>query len=211
MAFLLPIPTSSLSEEGRQEQRTAMRRTGSKLFFDGFRNLFGGLGLDTAAKNLRRYRSGLGGTQVYSDQEIEEHPLITEAEDTNRTRITSRTLTAQTDDKSFNDRLLSLKDGEEMRIDDHWQAQGKLSSLMDKIRNPDTFAAFGPFDVRSTNDLLARRRGNRLYVTGTVRHGFDEESERDKKERGSWRFHPKGGKHLRLQQRSDRFGRGERP
>ena len=92
-----------MSEEGQQGQRTALRRAGSKLFFDGFRTLFSALGLDTAAKNLRRYRSGLGGTQVYSDREIEEHPLITEAEDTNRTRITSRTLPALTDRKDLID------------------------------------------------------------------------------------------------------------
>jgi hypothetical protein len=174
--------TSAASLLGN-EQKARVRQFGAKAFFDGFRTLFGIAELDTAAKNPRRYRSAVGGTQVYSDQEIEEHPLITEAEDSNRTRFLAQTVTAQSGNNYNNDRLLNLRDGGEFRFVDHYKASGKLDSFISKLRNPNTFAAFGPFDVRSTSDLVARRKGNRLYVTGTVRHGFDEETEQERKDR----------------------------
>jgi hypothetical protein len=183
MAILLPVPASSFSDEGQRQQRAGLAQARSKLFFDSAQTLFGMFGLDTAAKNLRRYRSGIGGTQTYSDEEIAEHDLITEAEDRNRTRFISQTLTARTGKEDLNDHLLTLKDGDEYRIQDHWKSSAKLNGVIEKLLHPDTFEAFGQFDVRSTSDLKARRKGNRLYVTGTVRHGFDEETEQEKNKR----------------------------
>lgn len=77
-----------------------VRHLGSRLFFDAAHGLFGLAGLDTAAANLRRYRSGLGGTRTYGTDEIAAHPLLMEAEDANRSRITSRTLTGRTNNTS---------------------------------------------------------------------------------------------------------------
>lgn len=162
------------------EQKARVRQFGAKAFFDGFRTLFGVAGLDTAAKNLRRYRSAVGGTQVYSDQEIEEHPLITEAEDTNRSQFTARTLTGQTDNEELNSRILNLPDGGTDVINDHWKTPGNLKSAWNKLRHPNTFASFGSFDVKSNSNLTLRRKGNKLFVTGTVRHGFDEETEEER-------------------------------
>lgn len=182
----LPTARTSVSSAAStmsESQRAGLRRFGSKLFFDGFRTLFGGLGLDTAAKNLRRYRSGVGGTQAYSDQEIEEHPLITEAEDTNRTLFTSRTLVGKRDNKDLNDRLLNLVDGGEEKVVDLWKTSNKFPGIGEKMRHPNTLTAFGPFDIRSTSDFTARRKGDKLYLTGTVRHGFDEETEEEVRER----------------------------
>ena len=170
--------SSGVSSLGRN-QWESLKQRGSKLFFDGFRTVFDLAGLDTAAKNLRRYRSAAGGTQTYSDKEIEEHPLVTEAEDSNRTLFTSRSLTGQTQNVNLNNRLLNLRDGGKEKINDFWKTPGKLQGTMDKLHHPGTFAAFGPFDVRSTSDLVARRKGNKLYVTGDVRHGFDEETEKE--------------------------------
>ena len=42
-------------------------------FFDTVGSVFRGLGFDTAADNLARYRSGVGGTHVYSNAEIARH------------------------------------------------------------------------------------------------------------------------------------------
>lgn len=95
--------SSGVSSLG-QNQWQSLKQRGSKLFFDGFRTLFNAAGLDTATKNLRRYRSAVGGTQAYSDQEIEKHPPVTEAEDTNRTLFTSRTLVGMIDNKDLNER-----------------------------------------------------------------------------------------------------------
>lgn len=174
--------SSGISSLG-QNQWESLKQRGSKLFFDGFRTVFGLAGLDTAAKNLRRYRSAVGGTQVYSDREIDEHLPVTEAEDTNRTLFSSRTLIGKTDNKDINDRLLNMADGGEEKIVDLWKTSRKFQGIDDKIRYPNTFAAFGPFDVRSTSDLVARRKGNKLYFTGKIRYGFDEENDQEVKDR----------------------------
>lgn len=180
MAVLLPIPSSSLPDE---EQRADLKRRGSHAFFGLAEGLFGALGLDTAAGNLRRYRGARGGSRAYTDKEIEEHPLVTEAEDTNRTKFTAQTLTGKSKNVSNNNKLLNLRNGDEFRFKDYWEARGKLDGISPKLRNLDTFLSFGSFDVRSTGDLTARRKGDRLHVTGTVRHGFDEETEEEKQKR----------------------------
>lgn len=139
--------------------------------------------LDTAAKNLRRYRSATGGIQDYSDEEIEEHPLVTEAEDRNRRRFVASTLTATSGNDYNNRGLRELKDGGRFEFNDHWESEIGTRNPVNVARNPDAYAAFGAAQVRSGGGLVADRRGNRIYVSGTIKHGFDEETKDEQKER----------------------------
>ena len=56
---------------GEEElQNSASADEDSREFFDIAETVFNLLGYDTAADNLRRYRSGVGGTRTYSADEI---------------------------------------------------------------------------------------------------------------------------------------------
>ncbi|MBV1799656.1 hypothetical protein [Siccirubricoccus sp. G192] len=68
----------------------------ARNFFSLTERGFDFFGYDTAAENLRRYRSGQGGLEEYSNREIERHPALLEAEDTSRTRFESFTFTGRT-------------------------------------------------------------------------------------------------------------------
>jgi hypothetical protein len=140
--------------------------------------------LDTAAKNLRRYRSAVGGVHEYTDHEIEEHPLITEAEDSNRSQFIAKTLTGTAGNEANNRGLRGLRDGGRFEFKDHWESAIGTNNPVNVARNPDTYAAFGAAQIRSGGDLVANRRGDKIFITGTVRHGFDEETpdERSRRE-----------------------------
>lgn len=171
--------TSLLSDE----QKARLRQSGSKAFFDGFSSLFGAAGLDTAAKNLRRYRSAKGGIQDYSDEEIEDHSLVTEAEDSNRSRFVASTLTATSGNDYNNRGLRELKDGGRFEFSDHWESAIGTRNLFNVARNPDAYGAFGAAQVKSGGGLVANRKGNRIHVSGTITHGFDEETKDERKKR----------------------------
>ncbi len=153
----------------RRDDRPTLGLQAARTFMGTVERIFDLFGLDDAADNLRRYRSGQGGERFYSDDEIAEHALITEAENEARTRFESQTFTGRTGHKVLNQRLLGLRNGEEYEFPDSWDRNYGLSAVL----RPATYAAFGRFGVESRGDFKARRRGNRLYVTGTVTHDFD--------------------------------------
>lgn len=137
----------------------------ARNFFDVAQGAFDTLGYRTAAENLRRYRSGRGGTQNYTDEEIAAHPALLGAEDANRTDFEQATFTGRSENKQNNAKLLGLADGEEYAFEDYWQSR----SALDK---PSTYLAFGRNSVESTGGFLARRDGDSVMLRGTVRYGF---------------------------------------
>lgn len=134
----------------------------SRGFFDVTQSVFDLLGFRTAADNLRRYRSGVGGDYTYSAEEMAGHPAFYEAVDRNRTNFESQTFTGRMKTKSdVNEKLLNLSDGESFKYDDHWDKAVQYS-------NPSTYLAFGRFPVYSGGNFNAQRNGDRLMITGTV-------------------------------------------
>lgn len=134
----------------------------SRGFFDVTESIFDLLGFETAADNLRRYRSGVGGDYTYSAEEMAGHPAFYEAVDDNRTNFESMTFTGRMKSKpEVNERLLNLNDGESFDNGDHWDRAVQYS-------RPSTYLAFGRFPVHSGGDFNARRNGDRLMITGTV-------------------------------------------
>jgi hypothetical protein len=108
----------------------------ARSFFSTVERAFDFFGFDTAADNLRRYRSGQGGTHTYPDAEIERHPAVLEAEDQNRTYFENRTFTGQTSVEKLNSGLLDLEEGGTFTFKDHWNRATGLSG-------PATYLAFG--------------------------------------------------------------------
>jgi hypothetical protein len=162
---------------GRAEAGVRNART----FFDLAERTFDLVGLDTAAENLRRYRSGVGGTRRYDDDEIESHLPVTEAEDTNRTQFEADTFTGRTGSEKAAEAMLRVRDGETRRFTDYWKVpldyrnalgQRPAASLRRGL-NADTYASFGQGEVMSRGTFTVSRRGNDLTVEGEVGHKFD--------------------------------------
>lgn len=139
----------------------------SRGFFDATEGAFDAARYDTAAKNLRRYRSGQGGVEEYPDEEIARHPALLDAEDGNRTRFEALTFTGLTGKPALNARLRNLPDGQSHEFYDEWDTGVPVS-------RPSTYLAFGKTSVTSDGEFTARRSGDVLTIRGTVAHGFGQ-------------------------------------
>ncbi len=167
--------------ERRRRGRAEAGVRNARTFFDLAERAFDLVGLDTAADNLRRYRSGRGGTRRYDDDEIEAHLPVAEAEDFNRTQFESRTLAGLTEKQDAKEAMLGVKDGETRRFTDYWHAglnyggtvRSRPAASVGRLLNADTFASFGQGEVRSEGDFTVSRRGDDLTVEGVIGHGFD--------------------------------------
>ncbi|NYZ14967.1 hypothetical protein HL658_20670 [Azospirillum sp. RWY-5-1] len=133
----------------------------SRGFFDVTQSAFDLLGFRTAADNLRRYRSGVGGDYTYSAEEMAGHPAYDDSIDINRSRFESTTFTGRTRDDSINKGLLELGDGQNFQFSDHYDHDIAYS-------RPSTYLAFGRSGVHSTGGFDAQRAGDRLLVQGRV-------------------------------------------
>jgi hypothetical protein len=165
----------------RREARSERRARNAGGFFDLAESAFRRLGLDGAAANLRRYRSGAGGTRWYADEEIAEHLPVTEAEDTNRSWFEKGTFTGNTRKDDVKEALFGVRDGETRTFEDHWNrgfeylgavAKRPLASAGSGF-GLDTYQSFGRGEVKSNGLFSVTRRGNNLKITGEVGHGFD--------------------------------------
>jgi hypothetical protein len=134
-------------------------------FFSFVERGFDFFGFDTAAENLRRYRSGQGGLVEYSGKEIERHPALLDAEDESRTEFERRSFTGRTRNRTLNQKLLNLPDGEVYNFFDFWDSRVPLS-------RPSTYLAFGRTSIQSNGAFSAQRNGDILTIRGTVAHGF---------------------------------------
>ena len=139
----------------------------AEAFFARARGIFESMGYRTAVDNLDHYLSGVGGVKEYSDEEMSGHPVFAEAIENNRGRFRNSTFTGTTkQNHKLNDTLLNMKDGESKEIEDHWDVDTTLS-------RPSTYMAFGRGGIKSTGNLRATRKGDRLLISGTVNHNFD--------------------------------------
>jgi hypothetical protein len=168
-------------------------------FFDYWRNRFNDAGWRDAADNLDRYLGGTGAEKVYSEQQIEQMPPVMHRIGRNNTRVETLTFTGQTNNEVARRNLLSLRPGETTELKDSWDAPyspknmlgnavkgtygwltrgdgTKLRSAYDDLRDtlayPGTYAAIGSFPLKTVVDTRARRDGDKLFINGTVRHGF---------------------------------------
>ena len=90
-----PITNLIDLEDGFQD----VENIGAHRFFDTAESLFDLFGFDTAADNLRRYRSGEGGTRSYSSEEMGAHPAYGDAIDRTRTYFEGNTFTGRMKNK----------------------------------------------------------------------------------------------------------------
>lgn len=138
---------------------------GARDFFSSAEHAFDSRGYDAAAENVRRYRSGRGGLEEYSDAEIARHPALLDAEDANRTRFETQTFTGRTRNSTLNAELLGTPDGASRRFGDDWDLAVPWSQ-------PSTYLAFGGTSVTSRGEFSAHRSGDVLTIRGVVGHGF---------------------------------------
>lgn len=114
---------------------------------------------------------------MFSNEEIDRYPRITNAEDVNRTRFESSTFTGRTANEALNQKVNSLQDGQSVSLNDIWDsAIGALPDLFGAapIRDLERAVTIGSTTVRSRGDFTATRQGNDVEINGTVRHGFRE-------------------------------------
>ncbi|MCK8786020.1 hypothetical protein M0638_16710 [Roseomonas sp. NAR14] len=178
-------PSLDPDEQELSDARTFFDRT--QLGFDAAAAL--SPGFRTAAENLRRYRSGVGGRRDYTSEEIAQFDPLMAQEDRNRSRMERGTFVGRTRANSQVTRLSKLNDGETLAFEDGYDAAyptsnneaaqslpGRLERIADTagsiITNPATYLAFGQNNVASRGQFSARRDGNRLLIRGTVSHGF---------------------------------------
>lgn len=130
-------------------------------YMDMAQSIFELLGYDMAVDNLKRYRSGVGGTRSYTAEEMEKHPAYGDAIDTNRSRFESLTFTGRTGKPELNEALRNLQDGQTITFKDNWDDALKLTS-------PSTYCAFGRSNVNSDGTFTATRNGDKLTIRGDV-------------------------------------------
>ena len=134
-------------------------------YFDNVGSTFRSLDMDTAADNLARYRSGRGGTYVFSNEEIERHSPLLRYEDENRTAFESFTFVGENRRGVATGALQNLADGESVTYGDYFnppQIPHRLS----------TYMAFGRTGVLSRFEGTATRRGDEIQIEGEVSHDF---------------------------------------
>lgn len=132
-----------------------------RRFFNLAESLFDSLDYDMVAENLRRYRSGEGGTRTCSKEEMSTHPAFDESIDCNRTHFESKTFTGQTRNSDLNGRLLGLKDDEKLNFKDYWD--GNIG-----VSRPSTYLGFGRTGIYSEGQFRAERNGDCLVIHGTI-------------------------------------------
>jgi hypothetical protein len=158
------------------------RRSRARGFFDSAAWLFDALGFDAAARGIRRYRDG-SGEDIRVD--AARHPLVDVAQRGNRIRFEVKTFTGLSGKSPDGRTLRDIKPGEELEFKDRWNRQFNLepvgknpleqvvkvgSDAWGLATNPGTYLTLGRFGVESLGDFRAKRDGNRLRITGTVKH-----------------------------------------
>jgi hypothetical protein len=132
----------------------------AREYFDRAEWFFNLLGWDDAAQNLRRYRSGQGGVQSYTKEEMKKHPAFEDAIDVNRTQF-ERTFVGKTEKEGVRPALLGLQDGQTIEFEDDWDEDFTLN-------RPSTYFAFGRSNVFSNGKFRATRKGKDLVIRGYV-------------------------------------------
>ena len=146
-----------------QDRRDIRNATG---WFDRVADAFRTFGWDTAAENLRRYRSGTGEPKIYSRDEIERHDPILLAEDRNRTRFESGTLLGKTGNDVAKNHVLNIKDGETVIVHDDWDASIFFPELKIILRTPKMFGILPLIQVRTPH--LEEAKSNRKGVSKSL-------------------------------------------
>jgi hypothetical protein len=151
-------------------------------FMDIAEDVFDLLGYDTAVDNLRRYRSGEGGTRSYTAEEMNKHPAYGDAIDHNRSLFESKTFTGNTSNSTLNRTLRGLRDGEVASFSDHWN---RNINAFDKFgtpsktnfSQPSTYFSFGRSSVYSDGDFSATRKGRNLTISGNVLNRLGDDTQ----------------------------------
>lgn len=162
-------------EERRLDRIEKNLRTGSKIGRAA--------GLDGAADDLDQFLDKDTSDRHISREEAREDPFIERAEETNRKNFENRTFLGKTgENHELNKKLRNLKDGESIRIKDHWvdSQNGTGERIWDNFRmgpidGVDNALRYGRQRFRTDGDLIATRRKNKIVIKGTVEHNGDDD------------------------------------
>ena len=137
------------------------------------------LGYENAADNLERFLKGGGGTKTITREEARRFPVIREAEAKARHRFENSSFLGRSENTKLNDALKRLIAGEtdtEKGIIEHWdRVFGELDVQREYWFGDRDFAlANGEMSIKSGFDGNAVRDGDKIRVTGTVTHSWDD-------------------------------------
>ncbi|AGH98425.1 peptidoglycan-binding domain-containing protein [Micavibrio aeruginosavorus] len=134
-----------------------------------------------SAKLLKHYIGKSGQDYKMPIEEIEKSPVYQDAMKINETRfeqsITQGFVDKEGGPKSpLKDQILNMKDGETVKLinpqkdgqSEYWDRDIKRSEGITK--DQDRFFSIGATKMRSTGDLQATRHGDKIEISGTVRH-----------------------------------------
>ena len=128
----------------------------------------------TAAANMRRFLERRGGIKEYSRDEARQFALIRDAEEKNQSSFENETFLGRTDGVSA-ETLLTLRDGETIPFEELVDPEhGYVDSVRHWFGDEDGFYSFGRMTFYSKGGFTATRRGDKIHITGTVKHGFND-------------------------------------
>lgn len=132
-------------------------------------------GLNTAADNLDRYLSGIGGTKLYTGAQARRFPQIREAEQENIQRFENGTFRGETVKNPGPRRLKSMQNGQTITFQDEWDSRFEFEEfardgLFGNRLEMDFAHAHGETNLLSLGHFTATRRGDRIYIQGHVTH-----------------------------------------
>jgi len=137
-------------------------------------------GYTRAADNLDHFLGGSGDDITITRDKAREDPFIALAEEKSRDRFETGTFLGKTKKNDpVNDGLRNLKDGETINLADDWDRKrdrtDTYADLTSKnIHVQDDALAEGVKNFHSAAEFTATRRGNKIVIRGTVKHGGEE-------------------------------------
>ncbi len=163
------------SAETRRDIKEGILRLGAKAG--------AAVGLDQSSKYLKHFLDGSGKDIVVPRDEARKDPFILKSEETNQKRFENNTFLGKTGNPEFNEKLLSLKDGQSVDLKDNWDhalsydkiGQKTYSEEISRITEPDRFLATGSLGFKSIVNAKAKRIGDTIHIKGEVIHKGDDE------------------------------------
>lgn len=149
------------------------------------------LGYSRAEKHLKHYLEGSGKDIIYSREEMREVPQFREAEKINKSRF-EKSFTGEQKQtpgegkKKYVEKIKNMKDGGKEKLEiDEWDS--KYTDISQILLGDTEFAlAFGDTHLNSKGSFEAKRKGNLVYIYGTVTHRLDDPYDFEKHQPGGY-------------------------
>ncbi len=165
------------------DRASETRRDLKESFLRELRDIGRRINLDQSVRFLDHFLDGNGEDITIHRDDAREDPFIRESEFKNQIRFEEQTLLANAEDERINEPIRSLKDGETIKIVDHWNAdtnpdRDHPKDYADFVRwqagEPDQYFSFGTRELTSTSDIQATRKGDKVHINGTVKHNAND-------------------------------------